>query len=174
MLEAGAEAATDVTGFGLLGHLHEMLLASGVAATHRRRAPCRCIPGALDLARSGRRRRRHARNHEFVAPHVDWGDLDEPEQLVLADAQTSGGLLIATDDPTALDALVAAGARRRRSVDASRGRRSRHGRPARRRVRRSTRDRPGRAVGNNRPPGSICTCNRRGADASHEHITGGS
>ena len=51
-----------------------------------------------------------ARNRAFVDPHVDWGDLDEPEQLLLADAQTSGGLLIATTDPSGLrEALTARG-----------------------------------------------------------------
>ena len=45
------------------------------------------------------------RNLEYVDPHVDWGELDEPERLLLADAQTSGGLLIATTRP---DDLVAA------------------------------------------------------------------
>ena len=38
------------------------------------------------------------RNHAFVSPHTEWGELSTPEQLVLADAQTSGGLLIATTD----------------------------------------------------------------------------
>jgi selenide, water dikinase len=96
--EVGADAATDVTGFGLLGHLHRMLLASGVAAEIDASA-VPLIDGALDLARSGVVPGGTQRNHAFVAPHVDWGDLDEPEQLLLADAQTSGGLLVATDRP---------------------------------------------------------------------------
>ena len=48
------------------------------------------------------------RNHEFVDPWVDWGDLPRTEQLVLADAQTSGGLLIATTRPDVLEAALGA------------------------------------------------------------------
>ena len=94
MREAGAEAATDVTGFGLLGHLHRMLLASRVSATID--APAvPVLEGALGLARSGVVPGGTRRNHAFVHTHTDWGDLTEPEQSILADAQTSGGLLIA-------------------------------------------------------------------------------
>jgi selenide,water dikinase len=105
--EVGADAATDVTGFGLLGHLHRMLLASGVAAEVRASA-VPTIDGALDLARSGVVAGGTQRNHAYVAPHVDWGDLTEPKQLLLADAQTSGGLLVATREPDALVAALAA------------------------------------------------------------------
>jgi selenide,water dikinase len=94
MLEAGASAATDVTGFGLLGHLAIALAASGVAA--RIEAPAvPLLAGVLELARQGTVPSGTRANHAFVAPDVDWGDLSEAEQLVLADAQTSGGLLIA-------------------------------------------------------------------------------
>ena len=111
MVEAGAEAATDVTGFGLLGHLHEMLAASGLAARLDAGA-VPFIPGATALAREGVAAGGTRRNHAFVDPHVDWGRLDEPEQLLLADAQTSGGLLIATTRPDELTAALD-----RRSVD---------------------------------------------------------
>ena len=93
MLEAGASAATDVTGFGFLGHLHIALDASGVAATVDAGGP-RLLPGTLHLARRGVVPSGSRSNHEFVNPHIDWGGLTEPEQLVLTDAQTSGGLLI--------------------------------------------------------------------------------
>jgi selenide,water dikinase len=93
MVEAGASAATDITGFGLLGHLHIALSASGAAATIDAGGPS-LLPGTLHLARRGVVPSGTRSNHEFVDPHVDWGDLTEPEQLVLADAQTSGGLLI--------------------------------------------------------------------------------
>lgn len=106
--EVGADAATDVTGFGLLGHLHRMLVASGVAAEIDADAVPR-IDGALDLARDGVVPGGTQRNHAYVAPHVDWGDLVQPEQLLLADAQTSGGLLVATREP---DRLVEALERR--------------------------------------------------------------
>ena len=108
MCEVGVHAATDVTGFGLLGHLHEMLLASGVAARVDAGA-VPFIPGSVPLAREGVAAGGTRRNLEFVDPHVDWGGLDEPERLLLADAQTSGGLLIATTRP---DELVAALERR--------------------------------------------------------------
>jgi selenide,water dikinase len=105
MVEVGAEAATDVTGFGLLGHLHRMLAASGVAARIDADAVA-FIPGAVSLARAGVAAGGTRRNLEFVDPHVDWGELDEPERLLLADAQTSGGLLIATTRPGDLIAAL--------------------------------------------------------------------
>lgn len=94
-------AVTDVTGFGLLGHLQKMLFASGVSATVDA-AAVPFVPGSVALARAGIAAGGTKRNRAFVDPHVDWGDLDEPEQLLLADAQTSGGLLIATTDPDRL------------------------------------------------------------------------
>ena len=94
---AGASALTDVTGFGLLGHLHEMALASGVAAeVYASSVPA--IDGVLDLLRSdeppiagGTRR-----NRDWVEPAVTWED-GVPEDLrwLLCDAMTSGGLLVA-------------------------------------------------------------------------------
>jgi selenide,water dikinase len=94
MLEAEASAATDVTGFGLLGHLHIALAASGMAATIDA-AGFSLLPGTLDLAERGVVPSGTWANHVFVDSHVDWGELAQAEQLVLADAQTSGGLLIA-------------------------------------------------------------------------------
>lgn len=115
MLQAGAEAATDVTGFGLLGHLHIALRASGVSAVVDAAGP-RLLPGTLDLAERGVIPSGTRSNHEFVSPNTDWGELPEPEQLVLADAQTSGGLLIAIAEDRVL-ALRAALAERGIGVD---------------------------------------------------------
>ena len=101
MLDAGVVAATDVTGFGFLGHLQRMLEASGVGA----RVDASAVPvmdGVLELARAGVVPGGTGRNHAFVDPRVDWGGLPEAEQLVLADAQTSGGLLIAAPDAIGL------------------------------------------------------------------------
>lgn len=94
---AGASAVTDVTGFGLLGHLHELARASGVAAEiHASSVPA--IEGVLDLLRSdeppiagGTRR-----NRDWVEPWIEWAP-DMPEELcwLLCDAMTSGGLLVA-------------------------------------------------------------------------------
>jgi selenide,water dikinase len=101
MVDAGVEAGTDVTGFGLLGHLHRLLEASGCAAIVDA-AAVPLIPGILDLARADVVPGGSKRNHAWLRPVTDWGDLTPPEQLVLADAQTSGGLLVATHDPGAL------------------------------------------------------------------------
>jgi selenide, water dikinase len=100
MVEAGAEAGTDVTGYGLLGHLHIMLSASGVAGEIDA-AAVPFLPGTLDLAREDVVPAGTRSNHRFVAPHTYWGDLPEAEQLALADAQTSGGLLIVVSEERA-------------------------------------------------------------------------
>ncbi len=99
-------AATDVTGFGLLGHLRELAAASGLAANVDL-AAVPVIDGVRELLAAGMVAGGTQRNHAFVsetAP-VDWGDCTMDEQLLLADAQTSGGLLLAVD-PDRTDALV--------------------------------------------------------------------
>ena len=105
MVECAVDAATDVTGFGLAGHLHKMLLASGVAATVDA-GGVPVIPGVLDLARADVVPGGTQRNHAYVSPATDWGSSTRPDQLLLADAQTSGGLLIATRDPERLTAAL--------------------------------------------------------------------
>lgn len=107
MTEVGVSACTDITGFGLLGHLKEMIDASGVGAVLRT-AEVLFLPGVLDLAESntagGSRN-----NLRFAEPHVAWeSGVPAPVRLLLADAQTSGGLLIAVPEeklPDLLDAL---------------------------------------------------------------------
>ncbi|MDP9396346.1 MAG: selenide, water dikinase SelD [Actinomycetota bacterium] len=97
-LAAGARAATDVTGFGLLGHLHKLARASGVAAV----VDVAAVPylaGARKSARDGYVSGGTRRNLDWVRPHLDPGGYDELEQLLLADAQTSGGLLVAGELP---------------------------------------------------------------------------
>ncbi|HEY1331525.1 MAG TPA: selenide, water dikinase SelD [Actinomycetota bacterium] len=104
MVGVGVSAATDVTGFGLIGHLHIALEGAGLAAT----VDAGAVPfldGALDLARGGMAPGGTRANLRFVDPTTDWGDLPEPERLALADAQTSGGLLIAVPE-SALSRLV--------------------------------------------------------------------
>ena len=88
-------AATDVTGFGLMGHLHNMLVASGLAAElHAASVPL--LPMALELAGSGAIPGGTKRNREALAEHVTLGaEIPEPLRVLLFDAQTSGGLLIA-------------------------------------------------------------------------------
>lgn len=107
MRRIGVRAATDVTGYGLLGHLRTMLAASGVSATiWLSRVPVlaaawelvaeRIVPGGT-LA-----------NHAYLAQFVDWDpEISEEAQLVLCDAQTSGGILIAVP-PEKVEALCAA------------------------------------------------------------------
>jgi selenide,water dikinase len=94
-LAAGARAATDVTGFGLLGHLHHLASASGLAARIRvRDVPT--LDFIRDLAEAGLVPGGSRRNLEYAAPHTRFGDgVTEVERLILSDAQTSGGLLIA-------------------------------------------------------------------------------
>ena len=110
MLEVGVDAATDVTGFGLIGHLREMLLASGLAA-RLSAAAVPLLPRALALCAAGQIPGGTRRNMEDAAGAVRWGDdVAPPLRLLLCDAQTSGGLLLAVPAERAdrlLDALRA-------------------------------------------------------------------
>ncbi|MEZ0342442.1 selenide, water dikinase SelD [Mycobacterium sp. pV006] len=99
-LAAGVECATDVTGFGLLGHLHKLARASGVTAVVDA-ASVPYIDGAREALRDGFVSGGTRRNLEWVAPHIDISAISEDEALLLADAQTSGGLLIAGEIPGA-------------------------------------------------------------------------
>lgn len=90
-LAHGATAATDVTGFGLIGHLRNILLGSGVGARlDVTRIPF--LPGAVELAAQGSIPAGTRRNLE--ANPVAWNDISDTEAVLCADAQTSGGLLI--------------------------------------------------------------------------------
>jgi selenide,water dikinase len=103
-------AVTDVTGFGLLGHLREMTRGSGVAARlQASRIPL--LPEVRALAEAGLIPGGTRRNLEAVAGSVRWdAAIAEPLRAVIGDAQTSGGLLIATPDgPGLLRALERAG-----------------------------------------------------------------
>ena len=107
-VDDGVRAGTDVTGFGLLGHLHTMLQASGCAATIDA-AAVPLLPGVLELAQRDVVAGGTKRNHAWLGPTTDWGATTLPEQLVLADAQTSGGLLLASRDPDDLVGALRAG-----------------------------------------------------------------
>ena len=113
MVEAGASAATDVTGFGLMGHLHQMLSSEASATVYFEAVPV--LEEAVALARKGVFPGGSRRNLDALGSRVDAGDLDEAERRVLFDAQTSGGLLIAIE-PSRTGALV--DAMTRRGVDA--------------------------------------------------------
>jgi len=103
----GVHAATDVTGFGLLGHLHNMLAASGVAAEIDA-ASVPLFPNAVELAERDAIPGGTTRNRDALASEVKFAaHVPEPIRVLLFDAQTSGGLLIAVD-PDRAGALVAA------------------------------------------------------------------
>jgi selenide, water dikinase len=96
-LAAGHTCATDVTGFGLLGHLLKLCRASGVDAELEASAVL-YLDGARDSLAAGFVPGGSQRNLDWVRPHVDAGVPDD-ELLLLADAQTSGGLLVAGELP---------------------------------------------------------------------------
>ncbi len=95
MLEIGVDAATDVTGFGLLGHTWEMAQASGVdIVIESDRVPV--IEGVVELAAAGLVPLGTKNNYAFIQDKADFASgLNEAQRLVLCDAQTSGGLLLA-------------------------------------------------------------------------------
>ncbi|GGT33261.1 selenide, water dikinase SelD [Streptomyces chromofuscus] len=97
---AGATCATDVTGFGFLGHAHKLARASGVTAVVDT-AAVPYLDGAREAVRDGYVSGGTRRNLEWVAPSTDFGDTDADTRLLLADAQTSGGLLVAGEVPGA-------------------------------------------------------------------------
>ena len=105
-LEAGVVACTDVTGFGLGGHLSEMVSASGVGVVlHTGALPL--LTGARELADRGLSPGGTGRNLDFAGPRCDGlDDLDDAIRALLFDPQTSGGLLMAVP-PAALDRLRA-------------------------------------------------------------------
>jgi selenide,water dikinase len=98
-LAAGVRAATDVTGFGLLGHLYKMCRASGVGAVIDRGA-VPLIEGALEALRDGFVSGGTRRNLDWVRPHLRTAaGITADDLLLLADAQTSGGLLVVGELP---------------------------------------------------------------------------
>ena len=107
MQEVGVHAATDITGFGLCGHLLEMLKASNVGAEiHFDEMPF--LPGVFELAASGVIPGGSRDNFEFTKPSLTYPEsLSEIRQIVLNDAQTSGGLLIAVAAERCTDLLQA-------------------------------------------------------------------
>ncbi|HEX6196164.1 MAG TPA: selenide, water dikinase SelD [Jiangellaceae bacterium] len=95
---SGARCATDVTGFGLLGHLYKLARASGVSAViDAGKVPY--LDGARGAVAAGNISGGSRRNLAWVRPHVEPGSTPEEELILLADAQTSGGLLIAGEVP---------------------------------------------------------------------------
>jgi len=97
-LVAGVRAATDVTGFGLLGHLHKMARSSGVTAIIDTRA-VPLLDGAAEAVRDGFISGGTRRNLAWVTPFIDVTAVSDDDAFLLADAQTSGGLLVAGELP---------------------------------------------------------------------------
>lgn len=110
MVEIGVTSATDVTGFGLAGHLREMTLGSGVSAL----LDLESIPvfdRALQYSEQGIR---PGRTEDVIAaldPHLEWDGLSDAWKGVLADPQTSGGLLMSVDREKESELLAALEAR---------------------------------------------------------------
>ncbi len=104
-IEAGATGATDVTGFGLLGHLGRAMRESGLNA--RIEVAAVAVPdGVRDLAEAGAMPGGSRRNLAWVDDHVDRGDFEELDLLLLADAQTSGGLVFGVEEDRAESAFA--------------------------------------------------------------------
>jgi selenide,water dikinase len=108
-LAAGIEAATDVTGFGLLGHLYKLARASGLTAVVDA-ASVPVLAGVRESLAAGYVPGGSRRNLDWVRPHLD-AAVSEDELVLLADAQTSGGLLLAGEVPgtTVIGELVPRG-----------------------------------------------------------------
>ena len=111
MLAVGANACTDITGFGLVGHLVTMMKASGTSARiELSRVPL--LPGAKDLVEQGISPGGTYRNLESVGREAQWhASISAEEQLLLCDAQTSGGLLISLPGDRADQLMQELGAR---------------------------------------------------------------
>jgi selenide,water dikinase len=93
-LAHGVTCATDVTGFGLLGHARNIARASGVTLRlDGRRLPE--LPGARELWRAGTRTGGAERNEAYMAPLAEWSLADPADRALALDPQTSGGLLLA-------------------------------------------------------------------------------
>ena len=103
MVKYNVHSCTDVTGFGMLGHLYEIAQGSDVEITLDVEA-IDLIPEALDLARMGLLPAGMYRNRRFAEADVDAGDTELARQDLLYDPQTAGGLLIAVA-PEDADAL---------------------------------------------------------------------
>ena len=105
MMAVGANACTDVTGFGMMGHLKSMVRASGVAATVKA-SSIPVLPGAWELLDQGIAPGGTHRNLNSVNDVMNWHpELTERQQIMLCDAQTSGGLLISVPSEKSADLL---------------------------------------------------------------------
>jgi selenide, water dikinase len=102
----GAHCATDVTGFGLLGHASHIARGSSVTLLIRA-AAVPTLPGAREAIARGVRTAGAERNRTYVEPLVDWSSINEADRALLVDPQTSGGLLVAIPPSRLGDYLAA-------------------------------------------------------------------
>ncbi len=120
----GVHAVTDITGFGLIGHAFEMAEASD-AALHLDAGAVPLMENTLKLAGEGILTRAHKSTLTFIGDQLDSGSIDSVLLGVLADAQTSGGLLVSVP-PDRTDALLAEFAQNKTAAAALIGRVQRH------------------------------------------------
>jgi len=100
----GAKCATDITGFGLLGHATHVARGSGVTIRiHSALLPI--LPGALDAWRAGATPGGAERNDAYVRELTDWGNVEPFMEALVIDPQTSGGLLVSLPAPVVEDYL---------------------------------------------------------------------
>jgi selenium donor protein len=103
-LDVGARCATDITGFGLLGHASHIARASGVTIMVRTSA-VPILAGAAEAWLAGARPGGGTRNLDYVTPLVSWGSASDVDRALLTDPQTSGGLLVAVPSSRAPEYL---------------------------------------------------------------------
>ena len=109
-LAANARCATDVTGFGLLGHASHIARASDVTvAIHVRDVPS--LPGAREAWQRGARTGGADRNVRWIESRVEWGAISDVDRALLIDPQTSGGLLVSLPPAAAREYLSHVAAR---------------------------------------------------------------
>jgi len=104
----GLRCATDVTGFGLLGHAHHIAMASDVTLVIERRA-VPLLPEARALADAGLTTGGSERNAAYLEARVHWGTASAADRALLQDPQTSGGLLVAAPPALAAEYLSRVG-----------------------------------------------------------------
>ena len=104
-VSVGASGATDVTGFGLLGHLGKMVLASDIEAVINV-ANIEFLPGAKLYAQDGVVPGGTRRNLAWIEDQIDAGSYGETDLLLLADAQTSGGLIFGVEKDKSSEACA--------------------------------------------------------------------
>jgi selenide,water dikinase len=105
-LGCGVRSATDVTGFGLLGHASHLARGSGVTLVIDPSVVPR-LPGVDEILAAGIRTGGAERNDQYLGPLVDWRRTSDSQRALMVDPQTSGGLLVACPAGRVVDYLAA-------------------------------------------------------------------